>query len=31
VRRMVKYYIRSGSLPQDWVYKAETAEILLSR
>jgi small subunit ribosomal protein S15 len=31
VRRLVKYYVRSGKLPQDWEYKAETAEILLSR
>ena len=31
VRRLVKYYIRAGSLPGDWVYKPETAEILLSR
>jgi small subunit ribosomal protein S15 len=31
VRRLVKYYIRAGMLPQDWVYKPETAEILLSR
>ena len=31
VRRLVKYYIRAGVLPKDWVYKPETAEILLSR
>jgi small subunit ribosomal protein S15 len=31
VRRLVKYYIGAGVLPQDWVYKPETAEILLSR
>ncbi len=31
VRRLVKYYVRAGSLPQDWTYKPETAEILLSR
>lgn len=31
VRRLVKYYIKSKKLPQDWVYKPETAEILLSR
>jgi len=31
VRRLVKYYVRSGKLPADWEYKAETAEILLSR
>lgn len=31
VRRLVKYYVRAGKLPEDWTYKAETAEILLSR
>ena len=31
VRRLVKYYIKSKKLPQNWVYKPETAEILLSR
>jgi len=31
VRRLVKYYIRSKRLPKGWVYKPETAEILLSR
>ena len=31
VRRLVKYYVRAGTLPQGWVYKPETAEILLSR
>ena len=31
VRRMVRYYTGSGRLPKDWVYKPETAEILLSR
>jgi small subunit ribosomal protein S15 len=31
VRRLVKYYIRSGRLPADWIYKPETTEILLSR
>ena len=31
VRRLVKYYVRSGKLPKGWVYKPDTAEILLSR
>jgi len=31
VRRLVKYYIHSKRLPKGWVYKPETAEILLSR
>jgi small subunit ribosomal protein S15 len=31
VRRLVKYYVKSGKLPKGWVYKPETAEILLSR
>jgi small subunit ribosomal protein S15 len=31
VRRLVKYYITVGKLPQDWEYKPETAEIMLSR
>lgn len=31
VRRLVKYYVKSGKLPQGWTYKPETAEILLSR
>jgi len=31
VRRLVKYYRKTGKLPQEWVYKPETAEILLSR
>jgi small subunit ribosomal protein S15 len=31
VRRLVKYYVSSGKLPKGWVYKPETAEILLSR
>jgi small subunit ribosomal protein S15 len=31
VRRLVKYYISSGKLPQDWEYKPETAEMMLSR
>ncbi|MDD2249129.1 MAG: 30S ribosomal protein S15, partial [Methanocorpusculum sp.] len=31
VRRLVKYYVGSKRLPLGWVYKPETAEILLSR
>ncbi len=31
VRRLVRYYVKSGKLPKGWVYKPETAEILLSR
>ena len=31
VRRLVKYYVKSGELPEGWTYKPETAEILLSR
>lgn len=31
VRRLVKYYIKSGKLPKNWAYKPETAEFLLSR
>ncbi|RXE57067.1 30S ribosomal protein S15 [Methanoculleus taiwanensis] len=31
VRRLVRYYVGSGKLPKGWVYKPETAEILLSR
>lgn len=31
VRRLVKYYVKSGRLPKDWTYKPETAEFLLSR
>lgn len=31
VRRLVKYYVKSKKLPAGWVYKPETAEILLSR
>lgn len=31
VRRLVKYYTRTGRLPKDWSYKPESAEILLSR
>jgi len=31
IRRLVKYYVSSGKLPQGWSYKPEDAEILLSR
>ncbi len=31
VRRLVKYYLATGKLPEGWEYKPETAEILLSR
>ena len=31
VRRLVKYYVSSKKLPKGWVYKPDTAEILLSR
>ncbi|MDN7024550.1 30S ribosomal protein S15 [Methanoculleus sp. FWC-SCC1] len=31
VRRLVRYYTGTGRLPKGWVYKPETAEILLSR
>jgi small subunit ribosomal protein S15 len=31
VRRLVRYYVGSGKLPEGWTYKPETAEILLSR
>ncbi|HWQ65504.1 MAG TPA: 30S ribosomal protein S15 [Methanospirillum sp.] len=31
VRRLVKYYVKSTRLPKGWVYKPDTAEILLSR
>lgn len=31
VRRLVKYYVKSGRLPKDWTYKPDTAEFLLSR
>ena len=31
VRRLVKYYVGTKKLPAGWVYKPETAEILLSR
>lgn len=31
VRRLVKYYCKSGELPADWTYKPETAEMLITR
>ncbi|HJJ43604.1 MAG TPA: 30S ribosomal protein S15 [Methanocorpusculum sp.] len=31
VRRLVRYYVGTRRLPTGWVYKPETAEILLSR
>lgn len=31
VRRLVKYYVKTGRLPKGWTYKPATAEILLSR
>ena len=31
IRRLVRYYTGSKRLPEGWVYKPETAEILLSR
>jgi small subunit ribosomal protein S15 len=31
IRRLVKYYRRTGTLPDDWVYRPETAELLISR
>lgn len=31
VRRLVKYYVKSGRMPKGWTYKPETAEILLTR
>ncbi|HDM35691.1 MAG TPA: 30S ribosomal protein S15 [Candidatus Syntrophoarchaeum butanivorans] len=31
IRRLVKYYRREGVLPEDWTYKPETAEMLISR
>jgi small subunit ribosomal protein S15 len=31
IRRLVKYYSRTGRLPAGWIYKPETTEILLSR
>ncbi|KAB3548078.1 MAG: 30S ribosomal protein S15, partial [ANME-2 cluster archaeon] len=31
IRRLVKYYRRTGTLPKDWVYRADTAEMLITR
>jgi small subunit ribosomal protein S15 len=31
VRRLGKYYVKSGKMPKDWTYKPDTAEFLLSR
>jgi small subunit ribosomal protein S15 len=31
VRRLAKYYVKSGRMPKGWTYKPETAEILLTR
>ena len=31
VRRLVKYYVKSKRLPKGWIYKPDTAEILLSK
>lgn len=31
IRRLVKYYRRTGVLPEDWTYRPETAELLISR
>ena len=31
VRRLVKYYVKSGRMPKGWTYKPEPAEILLTR
>jgi small subunit ribosomal protein S15 len=31
VRRLTKYYVKSGRMPKGWTYKPETAEILLTR
>ena len=31
VRRLGRYYVKSGLMPKGWTYKPETAEILLSR
>jgi small subunit ribosomal protein S15 len=31
IRRLVKYYIRSGKLPKDWRYDAEKARLLVSK
>jgi small subunit ribosomal protein S15 len=31
IRRLVRYYRGTKKLPQEFIYKPETAEILLSR
>lgn len=31
VRRLGKYYVKTGKMPKDWIYRPEVAEILLSR
>ncbi|MEA1945531.1 MAG: 30S ribosomal protein S15 [Euryarchaeota archaeon] len=31
IRRLVKYYRRTGVLPRDWVYRPDTAEMLITR
>ncbi len=31
IRRLVKYYRKTGVLPADWVYKPDTAEMLITR
>jgi small subunit ribosomal protein S15 len=31
IRRFVKYYRKTGVLPGDWVYKPDTAEMLITR
>ncbi|MDV0447906.1 hypothetical protein MsAg5_18270 [Methanosarcinaceae archaeon Ag5] len=31
IRRLVKYYHSTKVLPMDWVYKPETAEVMLTR
>lgn len=31
VRRLIKYYHKTKTLPKDWLYKPETAEVMLTR
>jgi small subunit ribosomal protein S15 len=31
IRRLTKYYIRSGKLPKDWRYDPQTARLLVSK
>ena len=31
IRRLTKYYIRTGKLPKDWRYNAESARLLVSK